>query len=60
MADSRLMRQSARLFLSGVFHAKEIVEKLPIQNYTTSFAFRLQKFITTFNKEFKKYINDKK
>lgn len=60
MADSRIIRRSARLFLSGFFHAKDVVEKLPIQNSAIDLTNRLKQFISTFNKEFKKSLSDKK
>ncbi|KAI1731682.1 hypothetical protein Ddc_00514 [Ditylenchus destructor] len=53
MADSRIMRQVARLFVSGIFRAHHMAEKSQI---TRSVSDRTTKFFTIFNQEFKKSI----
>lgn len=60
MADSRIMRRSARLFLSGVFHAKDAVERLPIKDSMNNLPKQLSRFSTIFNEEFKKSLSQKK
>jgi hypothetical protein len=59
MADSRPMRQAARLFISGVYHVKDIIEPTR-SNLLGSANKRVDRFLRNFREEYRKSIEQKK
>ncbi|VDK21720.1 unnamed protein product [Anisakis simplex] len=57
MADSSIMRTAARLFVSVLFSAKRLAKD---SNLLRGASRRAELFSSTFKKEFKKSLTDKK